>query len=165
MKSRRFVQCDVFSPIPTQGNGLAVVVDAEGLSDHQMQKFAAWTNLAETTFLLPPTDASADYRVRIFTPAREMLFAGHPTLGSCATWLHCGGKPKTAGLVRQECGVGIVDVDISQLGVLAFAAPLTTIQEMSSEKKESIISALAIPSQQSAILPSYAMDQHGNFLN
>ncbi len=147
MKARRFVQCDVFSPIPTQGNGLAVVVDADGLSDQQMQKFAAWTNLAETTFLLPPTDASADYRVRIFTPVREMLFAGHPTLGSCATWLHCGGKPKTAGLVRQECGVGIVDVDISQLGVLAFAAPPTTIQEMSSEKKESIISALAIPPQ------------------
>lgn len=145
MKSRRFVQCDVFSPIPIQGNGLAVVVDADGLSDQQMQKFAAWTNLAETTFLLPPTDPSADYRVRIFTPVREMLFAGHPTLGSCATWLHCGGIPKTAGIVRQECGVGIVDVDISQSGVLAFSAPPTTIKEMSSEKKGSIISALAIP--------------------
>lgn len=145
MKVRRFVQCDVFSPVPTQGNGLAVVVDADGLSDEQMQKFAAWTNLAETTFLLPPADPTADYRVRIFTPIREMLFAGHPTLGSCATWLHSGGVPKKAGLVRQECGIGIVDVDISQVGVLAFAAPPTTIKEMSPAKREAIIAALTIP--------------------
>jgi PhzF family phenazine biosynthesis protein len=145
LKVRRFVQCDVFSPIPTQGNGLAVVVDADGLSDEQMQKFAAWTNLAETTFLLPPADPTADYRVRIFTPIREMLFAGHPTLGSCATWLHCGGVPKKAGLVRQECGIGIVEVDISQVGVLAFAAPPTTMKEMSAEKCKAIMAALAIP--------------------
>ncbi len=145
LKVRRFVQCDVFSPIPTQGNGLAVVIDADGMSDQQMQKFAAWTNLAETTFLLPPSDPMADYRVRIFTPAREMLFAGHPTLGSCATWLHSGGVPKTAGLVRQECGVGIVDVDVSQPGILAFAAPPTTIKEMSANKRNAIMSALAIP--------------------
>ena len=85
MKTRKFIQCDVFSPTPLQGNGLAVVVDADGMSDEQMQRFAAWTNLAETTFLLPPTDPSADYRLRIFTPVREMLFAGHPTLGSCAS--------------------------------------------------------------------------------
>ena len=145
MKVRRFVQCDVFSPVPTQGNGLAVVVDADGLSDQQMQKFAAWTNLAETTFLLPPADPTADYRVKIFTPIREMLFAGHPTLGSCATWLHSGGVPKKVGLVRQECGIGIVDVDISQVGVLAFAAPPTTIKEMSPAKREAIIAALTIP--------------------
>jgi PhzF family phenazine biosynthesis protein len=100
MKTRKFIQCDVFSPTPLQGNGLAVIVDADGMSDEQMQRFAAWTNLAETTFLLPPTDPSADYRLRIFTPVREMLFAGHPTLGSCASWLYAGGKPKTPGLVR-----------------------------------------------------------------
>ncbi len=82
MRKRGFIQCDVFSPVPTQGNGLAVIVDAEGLSDAQLQTFAAWTNLAETTFLLPPSDSSADYKLRIFTPTREMLFAGHPTLGS-----------------------------------------------------------------------------------
>lgn len=145
LKVRRFVQCDVFSPIPTQGNGLAVVVDADGMSDHQMQKFAAWTNLAETTFLLPPTDTAADYQVRIFTPVREMLFAGHPTLGSCATWLHSGGVPKTTGLVRQECGVGIVEVDVSQPEILAFAAPPTTIKEMSEERRKAITAALAIP--------------------
>jgi PhzF family phenazine biosynthesis protein len=145
LKVRRFVQCDVFSPIPTQGNGLAVVVDADGMSDEQMQKFAAWTNLAETTFLLPPTDTAADYQVRIFTPVREMLFAGHPTLGSCATWLHSGGVPKTTGLVRQECGVGIVEVDVSQPEILAFAAPPTTIKEMSEERRKAITAALAIP--------------------
>ena len=94
VRKRRFIQCDVFSPVPTQGNGLAVIVDAEGLSDVQLQTFAAWTNLAETTFLLPPTDSAADYKLRIFSPGREMLFAGHPTLGSCAAWLHSGGIPQ-----------------------------------------------------------------------
>lgn len=144
MKTRRFIQCDVFSPVPFQGNGLAVVVDAQGLSDEQMQRFAAWTNLAETTFLLPPEDASADYRVRIFTPTREMLFAGHPTLGSCATWLHCGGKPKTPHLVRQECGVGIVEIDASNTSALAFAAPVTTVKQMKPELRAQILQALGI---------------------
>ena len=106
-KTRRFIQCDVFSSVPTKGNALAVVVDGEGLSDSQMQEFAAWTNLAETTFLLPPTDSIADYRVRIFTPTREMLFAGHPTLGSCASWLHTGGVPRDAGIVGRSVGSGL----------------------------------------------------------
>ena len=145
MKTRRFIQCDVFSPVPLQGNGLAVVVDADGLSDEQMQRFAAWTNLAETTFLLPPTDPSADYRLRIFTPVREMLFAGHPTLGSCASWLHTGGKPKTSGIVRQECGVGIVEIDISQAPTMAFAAPPTTIKEMDPAHRLEIMQTLEIP--------------------
>ena len=144
MKVRRFIQCDVFSPHPLQGNGLAVVVDAAGISDEQMQRFAAWTNLAETTFLLPPSVSSADYRVRIFTPAREMLFAGHPTLGSCAAWLHCGGVPSTPGLVRQECGVGIVEIDISRPPMLAFAAPATTIRQMDPAHRDDIIRVLNI---------------------
>ena len=142
---RRFIQCDVFSPIAFQGNGLAVVVDADGLTDEQMQRFAAWTNLAETTFLLTPTDPAADYRVRIFTPSREMLFAGHPTLGTCASWLHCGGVPKTKGLVRQECGVGIVAVDVSQQPTLSFAAPPTTIKEMDPAHRDEIMRVLEIP--------------------
>ncbi len=145
MKTRRFIQCDVFSPVPLQGNGLAVVVDADGLSDEQMQRFAAWTNLAETTFLLPTTDPSADYRVRIFTPVREMLFAGHPTLGSCVSWLHTGGKPKTSGIVRQECGVGIVEIDISQAPHMSFAAPPTTIKEMDPAHRLEIMHTLGIP--------------------
>ncbi|MCP4768687.1 MAG: PhzF family phenazine biosynthesis protein [Gammaproteobacteria bacterium] len=100
MQTRRFIQCDVFTPTPTLGNALAVVVDGDGLDDITMHRFAAWTNLAETTFILPPREPEADYRLRIFTPTREMLFAGHPTLGSCAAWLHCGGQSKQADVVR-----------------------------------------------------------------
>jgi PhzF family phenazine biosynthesis protein len=145
MTTRRFIQCDVFSPVPLQGNGLAVVVDADGMSDAQMQRFAAWTNLAETTFLLTPTDPLADYRVRIFTPVREMLFAGHPTLGSCASWLHSGGRPKTQAIVRQECGVGILEIDICEAPKLSFAAPATTIKDMDATHRLQIMEALDIP--------------------
>ncbi len=147
MRERRFIQCDVFSPRPTQGNGLAVVVDGEGLSDEAMQVFAAWTNLAETTFILPPDDPEADYKLRIFTTTREMLFAGHPTLGSCAAWLHCGGVAKQAELVRQECGVGLVDIDISG-EQLAFVAPPTRIEIMPDTQMQGIIDALNIPVDQ-----------------
>lgn len=143
MRQRQFIQCDVFTATPTKGNGLAVVVDAEGLTDKQMQEFAAWTNLAETTFLLQPTTREADYKVRIFTPSREMLFAGHPTLGSCASWLRSGGKPKTAGVVKQECGVGIVTIDVSS-DVPAFAAPDTTVAPLPADKVDAIASALGI---------------------
>lgn len=141
--SRRFIQCDVFSPVPTQGNGLAVVVEAEDLTDSQLQGFAAWTNLAETTFLLPPTEPSADYRVRIFTPAQELPFAGHPTLGSCAAWLHVGGMPQEPGVVRQECGVGIVEIDVSGER-LAFVAPPTTIKPLPESALSAITEALGI---------------------
>lgn len=144
-KTRRFIQCDVFSSVPTRGNALAVVVDGEGLSDIQMQEFAAWTNLAETTFLLPPSDSSADYQVRIFTTTREMLFAGHPTLGSCASWLHTGGVPRNPGLVRQECGVGIVEIDLTRK-VPAFIAPPTKIEPLPQADEASISKALNIDS-------------------
>ncbi len=126
---RRFIQCDVFSETPAKGNGLAVVLDSDGLSTEDMLAFAAWTNLAETTFLLPPNTPEADYQVRIFTPNKEMLFAGHPTLGSCMSWLHAGGQPRDASMVRQECAVGIVDIDISGPHP-AFAAPDTHIASM-----------------------------------
>ncbi len=155
MRKRRFIQCDVFSPVPTQGNGLAVIVDAEGLSDTQFQTFAAWTNLAETTFLLPPTDSAADYKLRIFSPGREMLFAGHPTLGSCAAWLHVGGVPKQKGLVRQECGIGIVDIDVSG-GQYAFVAPLTKIRPLPEENFLAITQALNISSE--SILHTVLLD-------
>jgi PhzF family phenazine biosynthesis protein len=145
MPVRRFIQCDVFSPVPVQGNGLAVVIDAEGLSDDAMQRFAAWTHLAETTFLLPPTDPLADYRVRIFTPAREMPFAGHPTLGSCASWLHAGGVPRTPGLVRQQCGVGIVPVRVDADGRFAFDAPTTEVRPIQAATRAAIVDALQIP--------------------
>ena len=144
MQKRRFIQCDVFSPIPTLGNALAVVVDGAGVSEETMRRFAAWTNLAETTFILPAEDSSADYRLRIFTPTREMLFAGHPTLGSCAAWLHSGGEPATPGVVRQECGVGIVEIDISNSEWPAFTAPPTEIRPMTEENIEAITHTLEI---------------------
>ena len=156
MPSRRFIQCDVFTPTPTLGNALAVVVDGEGLSDAEMQTFAAWTNLAETTFILPPLAPAADYRLRIFTTTREMLFAGHPTLGSCAAWLHCGGEPKQAGLVRQECGIGIVDIDISEPDLPAFIAPPTEIRPLRADNFEAIVEVLDIP--RDCILHSAELD-------
>jgi PhzF family phenazine biosynthesis protein len=122
MSRRRFAQVDVFTDRPMFGNALAVVLDGEGLSDEQMAAFARWTNLSETTFLLPPTDPSADYRVRIFTPTVELPFAGHPTLGSCHAWLAAGGVPREAGTVVQQCGVGLVRIRRDGAR-LAFAAP------------------------------------------
>ncbi len=119
---RRFVQVDVFTSEPLKGNPLAVVVDGGGVSEAQMAAFARWTNLSETTFLLPPTDPAADYRVRIFTPGGELPFAGHPTLGSAHAWLASGGDPKKPGEVVQECGIGLVRVRRDG-GRLAFAAP------------------------------------------
>lgn len=121
-KRHTFHQLDVFTDTPYKGNPLAVVHDAHGLSDEQMASFARWTNLSETTFLLPPTDPAADYRVRIFTPGGELPFAGHPTLGSCAAWLKAGGTPRQGDMIVQECGVGPVRIRRSGTW-LAFAAP------------------------------------------
>jgi PhzF family phenazine biosynthesis protein len=120
--SRRFTQVDVFAATPYLGNALAVVIDADGLSTEEMQRFARWTNLSETTFLLPPTGGEADYRVRIFTPDRELPFAGHPTLGSCHAWLEAGGVPRKEGEVVQECEAGLVPLRVTGDG-LAFEAP------------------------------------------
>ena len=119
---RRFDQLDVFTAEALRGNPLAVVHDAQGLDDARLAAFARWTNLSETTFLLPPTDAQADYRVRIFTPGGELPFAGHPTLGSCHAWLAAGGRPRQDGVVVQQCGVGLVMVRRDG-GRLAFQAP------------------------------------------
>ena len=119
---RTFTQVDVFTATPLLGNPVAVVLDAEGMSDAEMAQFANWTNLSETTFVLPPTDPAADYRVRIFTPDVELPFAGHPTIGTCHAWLEAGGVPKTEGTIMQECGVGLVTLRYAE-GRLAFAAP------------------------------------------
>ncbi|MCX4814208.1 PhzF family phenazine biosynthesis protein [Streptomyces sp. NBC_01239] len=121
-RSRSFMQVDVFSTSPCSGNPVAVVLDGTGLSDEEMQGLARWTNLSETTFLLPPTVPEADYRVRIFTPGGELPFAGHPTLGSARAWLEGGGTPQDDGRVVQECGVGLVTVRRGE-DVLSFAAP------------------------------------------
>lgn len=118
----RYTEVDVFTDRALKGNALAVVFDADGLTDEQMAAFARWTNLSETTFLLEPTTPGADYRVRIFTPGGELPFAGHPTLGSCHAWLAAGGRPRHEGLVVQQCEVGLVKIrrDGERL---AFAAP------------------------------------------
>jgi PhzF family phenazine biosynthesis protein len=116
-----FQQVDVFGSGNFRGNPLAVVLGADGLSDAEMARFANWTNLSETAFIMRPSRSGADYRVRIFTPARELPFAGHPTLGSAHAWLAAGGTPRGRDVV-QQCQVGLVPVRRCQ-GELAFAAP------------------------------------------
>lgn len=119
---RRFQQVDVFAPRPFTGNPLAVVLDSEGLSTEDMLRVTRWLNLSETTFLLPPTTDAADYRVRIFTLARELPFAGHPTLGSCHAWLTAGGTPRHSDRIVQECIAGLIPIT-RDADRLAFAAP------------------------------------------
>ncbi|HLI60609.1 MAG TPA: PhzF family phenazine biosynthesis protein [Solirubrobacteraceae bacterium] len=118
----RFAQVDVFGEGTGYGNPVAVVIDADGLDEAAMRRFANWTNLSETTFLLPSTDPGADYRVRIFTPRQELPFAGHPTLGSAHAWLEARGEPGRDRLV-QECAVGLVELRRDDSGRLAFAGP------------------------------------------
>lgn len=120
--SHRFQFVDVFSEQPYSGNPLPVFLDADGMSTEEMQKITRWMNLSETAFLLPPTDTRADYRVRIFTLAHELPFAGHPTLGSCHAWLAAGGKPRRETEIVQECGIGLVTIRRTK-SKLAFAAP------------------------------------------
>ncbi|QJU58038.1 PhzF family phenazine biosynthesis protein [Sphingomonas sp. AP4-R1] len=118
----KFRLVDVFGSGPWSGNPLAVITAAADLSTEEMQRITRWLNLSETAFLLPPIAAEADYRVRIFTLAHELPFAGHPTLGSCHAWLEAGGQPRAADAVVQECGAGLVR--IARAGDrLAFAAP------------------------------------------
>ena len=122
---RQFQQVDVFSAESLRGNPVAVVHDAAGLTTEQMERFTRWTNLSEATFLLPPTDPSADYAVRIFTQVGELPFAGHPTLGTCHAWLAAGGQPQDPERIVQECPAGLIPIRrIDE--VLAFAAPPTT---------------------------------------
>ncbi len=123
MMLRPFRQVDVFTSMPYRGNPVAVVHDAEGIADDDLRRFAQWTNLSETTFLLPPTTPDADYRVRIYTPAAELPFAGHPTLGTCHAWLEAGGVPRDPALIVQECPAGLIRIRRSTGGSLAFAAP------------------------------------------
>jgi PhzF family phenazine biosynthesis protein len=119
---RPFSQVDVFSAEPFRGNPVAVVLDGTGLTGAQMQLLARWTNLSETTFVLPADEPDADYQVRIFTPETELPFAGHPTLGTCHAWLEAGHKPSRDDQIVQQCGVGLVKIRRSA-GLLGFAAP------------------------------------------
>ena len=162
--SRPFAQVDVFTEVPTLGNPVAVVLDGDGLTDQEMATFARWTNLSETTFLLPPSHhgaaGGADYRLRIFTPGGELPFAGHPTLGSCHAWLEAGGAPRASDVVVQECGVGLVTIrreargavgpdeepDGDGAGGLAFAAPdLLADEPLPADDLAAIVAALGVP--------------------
>jgi PhzF family phenazine biosynthesis protein len=143
----RFSQVDVFSPEPLLGNPVAVVHDADDLSDDDMARFARWTNLSETTFLLSPTRADADYRLRIWTPGGELPFAGHPTLGSARAWLEAGGVPADPDELVQECAAGPVRVRRGER--LAFAAPpLVRSGAVSDEDRAAICRALRIEDAQ-----------------
>jgi PhzF family phenazine biosynthesis protein len=142
--SRRFKQVDVFTTTPFKGNPLAVILDAEGLGTEQMQAIARWTNLSETTFVLPATDPAADYRVRIFTTQEEFPFAGHPTLGTAYSLLQAGRQPKTPGVLIQECGVGLVPVRIADDGALGFRAPPATFEEMNAAQLPLLHRALGV---------------------
>ena len=148
MQQRPFKQVDVFTAQAYLGNPLAVVLDGTGLSTEQMQQFARWTNLSETTFLLPPTPEAAaqgaDYQVRIFTPGYEMPFAGHPTLGSCHAWLEHGGVPQKTALVVQQCKVGLIHIDQSG-GRPAFAAPPLRRNDAAPELVAALADALGLP--------------------
>lgn len=155
MVQRAFIQCDVFSAIPLQGNGLAVVLNGEGLSERQMQDFASWTNLSEAAFILSADQPEADYRVRIFSPTRELAFAGHPTLGSCAAWLHAGGVPKQADRVLQECNIGIVPIELGH-DLPAFVAPRTEVAAMAPDVQARIVDSLGI--DEVSVLSSAVLD-------
>ena len=144
MLSFTFSQVDVFSSESLKGNPVAVVHAAQGLSDEQMLSLARWTNLSETTFLLPPTNARADYKLRIFSPGGELPFAGHPTLGSCFAWLSNGGKAKSPDSVIQECNVGLISVN-KHGSLLEFAAPpLMRTGPLDNDTLNKIIKALSI---------------------
>lgn len=143
MTARKFVQVNVFSHHPLKGNPLAVVVDSEGLNDDDMLAFARWTNLSETTFLLPPQNAGADYRLRIFTPRGELPFAGHPTLGSCAVWLAQQPVPPMRDIV-QECAVGLVTIRRSGEQLVFGAPPPRHCGPLDEQTLSQVCSALAI---------------------
>ena len=138
-----FTQVDVFTDTPLLGNALAVVHGADALDAAQMQAFARWTNLSETSFLLAPTDPGADYRVRIFTPGGELPFAGHPTLGSCHAWLERGGVAKSAARVVQQCDVGLVELR-AEAGRTAFAAPPLRMTEVEAPLLAAVLRALGL---------------------
>ena len=150
-RTRAFQQVDVFTDKPYFGNALAVVLDGRDLSDAALQRFAMWTNLAETTFILPPTPeaaaAGADYQVRIFTTAYEMPFAGHPTLGSCHAWLAHGGVPKDPARIVQQCQVGLVPVQ-RQGSRLAFAAPALQRSAIAADLLPALLSVLGLQAGQ-----------------
>lgn len=151
MASRPFKQVDVFTSAAYLGNPVAVVLDGTGLSDASMQSFARWTQLSEATFVLPPSPEAkaqgADYKLRIFTPGGELPFAGHPTLGSASAWLKAGGQAQQAGVLVQECGVGLVRLEMRE-GRWAFAAPPVQMRSMPEATLPALLKALGLQTNQ-----------------
>jgi len=147
VRQRPFKQVDVFTNQAYLGNPLAVVLDGANLSTEAMQHFARWTNLSETTFVMPPSPEAAaqgaDYLVRIFTPGYELPFAGYPTLGSCHAWLEQGGVSQTTGVVVQECKVGLVKISRTG-GCPAFAAPPLNRRDAAPELIQALADALGL---------------------
>ena len=143
MSRHAFTQVDVFTDTPLKGNPVAVVHGADGLDEAQMRAVARWTNLSETTFVLTPTSPDADYRVRIFTPGRELPFAGHPTLGTCHAWLERGGVPKTPGRVVQQCASGPVAIRLDGARI-AFAAPPVRMAPVDDTQLAPVLAALGL---------------------
>lgn len=148
IRTRDFAQVDVFSAQPYRGNPLAVILDAEGLSDGQMRQMAKWTNLSETTFIFPPTSENADYHVRIMTPSGELPFAGHPTLGSAHAWLENGGTPRRAGMIVQECAAGLVEIRQEQDKLFFKAPPTVKDGPLSSPELAQLGTALGVETEQ-----------------
>jgi PhzF family phenazine biosynthesis protein len=137
-----FRQVDVFTTEPFAGNPVAVVHEADEIEPEQMQRVANWTNLSETTFLLRPSEARADYRVRIFTTATELSFAGHPTLGSAHAWLEAGGRPSQPDRIVQECGAGLVELRRTEIGLAFAAPPLVREGPVSQERLSHLVTVL-----------------------
>jgi len=146
MSGVSFRQVDVFTTVPFRGNPVAVVMDAQTLSGDQMQAIAAWTNLSETTFVLPAEDSRADYRVRIFTPGRELPFAGHPTIGTAHALLEAGMISAEGGRIIQECGAGLVTLAVSEENsdarIIAFELPEPSITNLNNEQVTCLEDAL-----------------------
>jgi len=129
-RSRAFCQVDVFTKVPYKGNPVAVVLDGEGLSDAEMQAFANWTNLSETTFVVPVTMPGADYHLRIFTPKAELPFAGHPTLGTAHAVVEAGLAAPRDGKLVQQCAIGLVELTLDGAGP-SFRLPRFAVEELS----------------------------------
>ncbi|MFO1493389.1 MAG: PhzF family phenazine biosynthesis protein [Lysobacterales bacterium] len=145
MALRPFLQVDVFTGKPLKGNPLAVVLDGSGLDSATMQAFARWTNLSETTFVLPPTSPGASYRVRIFTPMAELPFAGHPSVGTAWALLDAGLVKPVDGHLIQECAAGLLDIEVRGSGperVVGVQAPRATRSALSPELIEALPTAL-----------------------
>lgn len=153
---RAFRQVDVFGSGPYTGNPVAVVLDGEGLSGEEMQRLANWTNLSETTFVLPPEDPEADYRLRIFTPVSELPFAGHPTLGSAYAWLQSGGSPRHPNAVNQECGAGLIKLRPTADRVAFEAPPMVRSGPVEEDLVDELAAVFGI--DQAAIVDSHWVD-------